>query len=631
MKNNTLLIIGINLCFCAQLFAQASKMIDAPLFYPSLEGQTVIFRIVKEPYLQPATNADPYFSYYWEFGDGHFSRDKSVTKHTYAKSGKYTAKLYLTPCGSIDFVNGASAALVEIPVNAVGTPTENDLANNERLNVQTNHNLRAGENMVATLSYRGSGTLILFYNEKKVSKKEQLLRIKETRIYNGERKTETTDALNKQPDVKKIGEGFMNKIVFDVPQGDPSPMESFRTVKNVFIEFDKVLENRILIGKFLNFKAVFISGSSVLQKELNLKLEQSHDPNDIDVSPHYPSFRNIEKKAFDYTVRFQNVGDGIEPSVFVTTLRPRGISKDTFKLLDWSPKCKPCAEDYTPQYRDTVQCLKTLLSGDSVVFRFYGINLRGTKQAGVEDKSLTKGFVKYQLYPKKGMVKQDFTARAYIDFGGVVKKTNLSEVEFLPGLTIGAKFGINYNPETSTGNTFIGVTFSPYKSFGPYLQFEAQLDVTPQKRTNTVVVNRIARIRIDTQNCADCYRDSFSEFHGTITQRGLSFVPAQVRWDLSKVLSIGLGGSADLFLRTVKGTDFIEVKKVLPFNCYWTLLRTEPAVYDKTTVEYRFNAFGDIEIGTDKLKLGGRYVIPFLAGQEDNRRAFVQIYTIYKF
>ena len=60
------------------------------------EGDALHFRPLPPPLLQKAGARPAFWTYYWEFGDGNFSREEAP-QHRYAAAGEYPAILYATP------------------------------------------------------------------------------------------------------------------------------------------------------------------------------------------------------------------------------------------------------------------------------------------------------------------------------------------------------------------------------------------------------------------------------------------------------------------------------------------------------------------------------------------------------
>jgi hypothetical protein len=582
--------------------------------------------------MTPDATAAPYLRYHWEFGDGHFLQvEKSETsvKHRYAQRGSFTVRLYLTPCGTIDFID--NPAMAKVDVNASSTPLERYSAN--PIAFTPNHELRPSEEMVAVIGYKnngvgtGKGRIYVFFNEKSVSKKVKLLPMEgiQKRLHFGESEIKNlqVSALQNSPfaNVKNAARNYLDVLGFEVPNLTPS-------VQNLFLTFTKIAENSNLLkgNKFPIEIILEANGLAVVIKK-EMHLEKSHDPNDITVKPRYMNFRKLQDTALTYRIRFENKGKGAENKVILAVNRPKQADPQKFEFLEASPACPPCGDVIGRE-----PCLKQIIGEKELRFEFHNIYLASSRQKDVDEKQ-AEGFVSYKLYPRRGLRKTTWTSEGGIDFSGDITPTGAATVKFKPGLSIGPKIALNMDKSTGESNIAVGVVASQYKPTGVYLQFELMTDVTKMTRPE-IITNQLSRTRLDNQNCDDCYRDSVQVVKARVKQSGLSFVPLQFRWDISKVLTIGLGASADVFFRDVAGTQAIEIRKVVDGDCILSSYLLQHSLggnsYARRETQFRYNAFGDLSVGIDQFRLGGRYVFP-LNGGNDNRRVYWQFYTQYKF
>jgi hypothetical protein len=138
------------------------------------------------------------------------------------------------------------------------------------------------------------------------------------------------------------------------------------------------------------------------------------------------------------------------------------------------------------------------------------------------------------------------------------------------------------------------------------------------------------RVTVDNQICQDCYRDSLIRVTDNVKQSALNLVPLQVRWDLSKVVSIGAGTSMDMYFRKIRSSGQLVTRNVVNGTCTKETVANasnfEGKVSNETT--FKFALFGDIQVGIDQFKLGARYVYPLTATQKAD---YLQFFAAYKF
>jgi hypothetical protein len=118
--------------------------------------------------------------------------------------------------------------------------------------------------------------------------------------------------------------------------------------------------------------------------------------------------------------------------------------------------------------------LDTTFTKTQAIFTFKNIYLPGSEQKNVKEYDSTKGFVKYSIKFAKDFHKQKTKSRTAIIFDKndpII--TNYSTTRFLPGISIGAKVGVNsFSNLNNSESYFFGATLSPYKSYRWYWQVE---------------------------------------------------------------------------------------------------------------------------------------------------------------
>ena len=615
-----LTICFVSFTFLSIGFAQTAK----PQIDVKVEGNEYVFTVKNPPNLTAikGISQKPFCRYHWEFGDGQYSSKEFVARHRYAKKGSYNVRLYLTPCYTNDFVE----PLKELPVNVTVTAVSLPLSMKSAIGITTSDNPREGEDMVAIVSYRSmtagvsTGTLLLFFNEKSVSKQGKVLNTEGSLIrnHNGEKQVLTSNVFDNDYRLSKAKKDYVDCLIFELPQMTTSTQNIFITFKNNPAIFN-------MLNKYLTMKAAVVANGKTEIAELSVRVEKSHDPNDMDAYPSTMSFRNIMEKEFAYRIRFQNTGEGKVRSVVVTANRPEQTTGKV-ELLDYSPKCPICPLGYEMKNGSSPPCLDTIFGKDTLEFRFYNINVLGTRQKGVEDETLTEGFVKYRLVPKRGIVKTPVSSKATINFNGELKRTNTASVAFAPGLSFGPKAGVTYDPQSKSMSYFVGMTVSGYKPHGLYLQMEILMDVASLKK-NQFYLSDSMRVKVSNDVCQDCNNDTLRYITEQTRQSTFSIIPAQIRWDVNEVLTFGSGVSADLYFRKIDAETTVRTRHIQADQCTRESIVVDPTIATRNETAFNLTLFGDVGVGVGSFKLGARYLMPL--GKERNN--YYQFYATYKF
>src|SRR3954469_25298829 len=135
-------------------------------------GNTVTYKPETPPLIPIAGAPKPSYSYLWELGDGHFSKE-AEPKHVYKNKGTYTSRLAVTN----NYDNGKPPATrpKKVAVNDITDANYKDIASIADQNgfeILKNCDPIPEQEMVVVVSYQNlenyvaSGKLYLFYNEK---------------------------------------------------------------------------------------------------------------------------------------------------------------------------------------------------------------------------------------------------------------------------------------------------------------------------------------------------------------------------------------------------------------------------------------------------------------------------------
>jgi PKD repeat protein len=622
MKTRRLLLVWSLWLFPFLLCAQASKFHEKLRIEATPDGGGFKCRLVNPPILSALTKRQPYLSYFWDFGDGNFLRGNHLEPtHSYAKAGTYQIRAMIFTGNTLDLVEQPAPITVTARSGSGKSPNQSD-----NLAIAGSHyrdEMRPNEDMMMAIGMKGqggsTGKLYVFFNEKQ-HKGVKPLEFKGFSNYFGEKEGADNQTVSQIATAKAL---FNDVKVFDISKTDPS-------VSTVFLTFRQSanIQNKIKGNKVWTH-ALWVVNGKVERADLTLNVVPSHDPNDIRADPDLLSFRGITKQAFTYKVRFENTAEGTANSVGVKIFKPEQTDTSRIEWGEFSPKCEECPKD-KPLGEIPYRCFRRVNTSKTTEIYFHNAQLAG-KVKGMRDKDLNDGFVTYRLYPiKKGIKKIPLKSRAIVTFDGEEMPTNTSKVNFTRGMWWGAKFGMNYDPLSKTSNYFVGATLSPYREVRPYLQFEVMMDVNQLARQEFYVGDS-TRVTVDNQVCQDCYRDSVVRVSDNVKQSALNIVPLQVRWDLSKVLSIGAGTSMDIYFRKVTSSTQFVTRDVVNGTCIIEKVTNDiPSNQgnSKNETQFKFALFGDVQVGFDKFKIGARYIYPLTDAQKVD---YFQFFAACKF
>ena len=79
----------------AQQVQQADSVVREAKFESTVSDNTVNFNVKTPPLIQISGAPKGYYTFFWEFGDGHFS-EKENPEHTFKNKGDYEVKLWVT-------------------------------------------------------------------------------------------------------------------------------------------------------------------------------------------------------------------------------------------------------------------------------------------------------------------------------------------------------------------------------------------------------------------------------------------------------------------------------------------------------------------------------------------------------
>lgn len=605
------------------------------------------------PPLIPISGAPkPSYSYLWEMGDGHYSKE-AEPKHVYKNKGTYNTKLSVTN----NYDNGKPPATrpKKVVINEISTEKYNEIASIEDQNgftIQKNCDPIPDQEIVLIMSYQNlenyvaDGKLYLFYNEKQF--KNNNFELADLRPYAGEREVKENnfvynDAIeNSHSYLASTDNNYWataQKYQKNTTQTDldQTLIEANKIYKNVSIlEFDganpKETRNVFYTLKTtpemikdtsatVTMRGIFVPNRSFKNhKVVNLEMEivTSHDPNKMGSNGTFLNYRLVRYKRVNFKTRFQNNGEGPARMIRLETDIPDMFDKKTFQVEDMYPKCPICPKGEEP----TVSCLDTIIKKDQIFFTFKNIYLPGSEQKNVTEKDSTKGFVKYSMKFNKDFHKVNTKSKTAIIFDkNEPIITNYATTRFLPGISIGAKAGYNYFPSLNNSTSyFVGATVSPYKSYRYYWQAEFQNsfhNYTAASTSTDLLIQNAVGI------------DQLQRTTNTTTNTTINMeIPVLVRYNLNNFIGVGAGiqGNINASEKQEQSTriDLYENDKPI------TLMSSKEDVMATSNSFTNFKAglLFDLTVGAARIgpSAGVRYVVNF----KENFN-YLQFYGIWKF
>ena len=613
-------------------------------------GNQVIFKPETPPLIPIAGAPKPSYSYLWELGDGHYSKE-AEPKHVYKKKGNYTTRLAVTN----NYDNGKPPATrpKKVAVNDITDTNFNDIASIADQNgfaIIKNCDPIPDQEMVVVVSYQNlenyvsNGKLYLFYNEKQF--KHNNFELSDFRTYAGEREIKenlvaAVDDLNDSNNFMASAEGnFKTKKYRNTTTEedlDASLLDANKTYHNVSIlEFDDANpgETRNVFYTFkttpemikdtsatVTMRGIFVPNRSYKNhkvKNLEMEIVTSHDPNKMGSNGRFMNYRLVRFKRVNFKTRFQNNGEGPARKIRLETDIPDMFDKKTFQIESMYPECPICPKGE----ESTISCLDTIIKQKQIIFTFKNIYLPGSEQKNVHEKDSTKGFVKYSMKFGEDFHKVKTKSRTAIIFDkNEPIITNYATTRFLPGISIGAKAGYNLYPDLENSTSyFVGATISPFKSYRFYWQvewenalnkYDSDISVLTETVLNPNGQKQLQRVTTSTEN------------------KNVNWeVPVLIRYNINNYFGVGAGIQANFDVSSQQNYN----RKIDLFegdsDKYIINTRSESSSSKESFTNFKTGLLLDFTAGFARIgpSLGARYVINF----EQNFNYF-QFYGIWKF
>ncbi len=279
------------------------------------------------------------YSYFWEMGDGSYSKEPAPKK-TYKKKGDY--KVHLSVTNNYDNGKPPKTRPQIVAVNEISDFEFNEivaLPDTISLKIFNNREPIPNDEIVVVISYKNelnylaNGKLYLFYNDKEFKNKN--FELLETRTHFGEKEVTQTG----------IASAENNNLYRNIASIETRPLfvKEFLTDENLEVtlaesnasfsdskvfEFDnmEVNETRNMFFTFkttpemikdtsaiVKMRSVFVPDRNYKnhkKKTLQMEIVTSHDPNKMSSNATMMNYRTVRFKTINFKTRFQNNGEG---------------------------------------------------------------------------------------------------------------------------------------------------------------------------------------------------------------------------------------------------------------------------------------------------------------------------------
>lgn len=613
------------------------------------KGNSVTFKPETPPLIPIAGAPKPSYSYLWEMGDGHYSKE-AEPKHVYKNKGTYTARLTVTN----NYDNGKPPATrpKKVVVNDMEDTTYKNIASiadKSGLSIFKNCDPIPEQEMQVIVSYENlenyvtNGKLYLFYNEKEF--KNNNFDLQEVRPYAGER-TVTENNIVSAEDIDnsnlylasketlafakkykqspnetdldstllKAKSNYKNVSILEIDNHNPGE------TRNVFYTFKTTPEMIKDTSATITMRSIYVPNRSFKNhkiKNLEMEIVTSHDPNKMGSNGSFLNYRFVRYKRVKFKTRFQNNGEGPARKIQLETDIPDMFDKKTLKIEGMYPECPICPKAEEP----TISCLDTIVRNTQIFFVFRNIYLPGSNQKNVKEIDSTKGFVKYSMKFNEDFHKIKTKSRTAIIFDkNEPIITNYATTRFTPGISIGAKAGYNiYTNLNNSKSYFAGATISTFKSYRYYMQAEFLNSVTSYAGATTFT----EKINQDSGSL------QLNRITASTENKNINWeIPVLFRYNISTYFGVGAGAQININI-SEKQTQQLKTlvyegtkEKLLLRTDYSTLTTTNSFPKLKSGLLFDFTA-GFARIGPT---FGARYVLNF-----DNNFSYYQLYALWKF
>ncbi|MCX7551595.1 PKD domain-containing protein [Xanthomarina sp. F2636L] len=644
----------ILLCCCFQwLFAQNTPSQDSISRIATIKHQeegSVIQFFPETPALEQIAGAPKaFYSYYWEFDDGSFSKEENP-KHNYKTPGNYEVKLWAT--NHYDTGKPPNSRPKKIRVSKTDASLKDEASMTEDFTLQRNREPMPEEDMVLIVSYKNylnyttNGKLYLFYNEQKY--KANNFNVEDIRAYHNEIHIPKTDFVytNKidNSDYTLLASAEKEYLDLKVKPQDstiktnlPLTLETSKAYYRNYEQFEfnnmEPNEERNLFftlktppemlkdtSAIISVRGVYVPDANFDNhkvKDMEMEIVTSHDPNKMASNATFMNYRLVRFKTLKYKIKFQNNGEGPARTIRLETDIPEMLDKSTIEVTDMYPKCEICPKEEV-QY----SCLDTTFTDTQAIFTFKNIYLPGSEQKNVKVYDSTKGFVKYNIKFAKDFHKQKTKSQTAIIFDkNEPIITNYATTRFVPGISIGAKVGYNmFSDLNNSESYFLGATISPYKSYRWYWQIEL-LNSFHTYNDNTLIKDEFVR---GAAGIEFLQRTTTNSSYKNVDWE----IPVLMRYNVNNYIGLGAGLQGMITL-SEKQTQDILIEQFEGNSDDFLMNSSEISSESKDAFSnFRTGLLFEVTAGFARIgpSVGARYVLNF----KDNFN-YLQLYAIWKF
>lgn len=638
------------------------------------ENGALKFSSVLRPLRQIAGAPEPFYTYFWEFGDGKFSFEKEP-EHIFPDSLMYNVRLFATnsyddgkppPSRPKPLKPGSSR-----PVLASTNTGPSFFKSAGSIEMKTNCMPKPGEDMMLVFGYKNkpengvaslNGTLSILYNDKEFAKDN--FELVETRAYHQEKKAifekqGTFAALKASTDndlyyalngpnftgfnstaLDAEGTALMKEKMAAFRKGESWKFENLKTGEErfLFMQFKTTPEMIKDTNAVVKLTGMFVPDNPLVTTEfftMELQIVASHDPNKMMLKNSRMNFRFTgKKKKLTYKVRFQNTGKGPAKKVDVGVAIAEVLDMNSIKILDSKPKLSMA--DSTVYANQSI--MDTLHTADSVHFVFKNIYLPGMQQKGVKDADSTMGFIEYQIGFKEKPKKLPFKSGAAIVFDKnepiyTNRATGKYKMGLSPGIIAGYgfPFGNGNTPFSGQKNITFGASLAPYAPHRYYWQVELYATSYAEKEypvTRLPGNDRLVPIIVDGKQQEG--RLQYTDSTAKIKVMTINIVPLQVRYNFNKYIGAGVGTLMAINLNkqsTPSKTSLYTITNAAGTSTKVTVKEDFVKTKDSFN-DFQNTLFADVQVGKVHVgpSLGFRYLFTFQ--HTDNR---LVTYLTWKF
>ncbi|SFC59091.1 PKD domain-containing protein [Parapedobacter composti] len=589
MSKSLYISVGLLFTIAASAFASGADTVEARINF-DFAGTRVLFKPELPELAGIPGGRAPFYTYLWDFGDGHFSMDEAP-EHQYTEPGEYEVTLYTVsnydngprpkrPTRKIK-IDASKAA----PQKVASGAEQHFFGPDGTFKLSKNANALPGEDMVVIAGVKTGekGTVFLLTNEKIFGPEGFVLAGQSA--YNGERVIPIDDSRTLKglwagvPSVSVTQSGSPDYGVFEEVEFTGNEAVdyfadlygSYKTVTGYevdgsadaqfsLINLDITPEMLTDTNATVTITGVFIPKEGPARiHQLDVPVVTSHDPNKMSVKQSRMRYRALaRRKALTYKVQFQNDGEGDAKNIRLEVKLPDVLDLSTLELLNLYPQCDTCLTG------QSVGCYHYEIRGeDTLVFHFKDIALPGSKAPDVHDKDSTRGFIRFRVQPKKRLPNRAFKGQTHIFFDKndpIV--TNMATSRFRKSLSPIVFAGYHQflkRPETWRSDE---ASVNPGMMFGiglaplaPYRKLYWQVELY----ANTYRAGSAARgipeegaIEIPVERSGQPEPMPYFSYDRLVSSRFLQLriVPLHIRYNFNSLVSAGIGALAETSVNT---------------------------------------------------------------------------------